>query len=120
MDLKASGRTYKNLLREPILKKINLYNPVLSIFLTMGMASLMSSCDESSQPEKMQTEKESKNSEALEETVEEAEGTEEAQEAIKKKSEQEEKENEARKEKREEKNLMSENSSRKAVGAKRR
>lgn len=102
------------------MKKVNLYNQVLSVFLTIGIAPLISSCDDSSQPEKMETEKEPKGAGAVEERAEEAEGTEEAQEAIKKKSEQEEKENEARKEKREEKSLMSENSSRKSSGAKRR
>ena len=100
------------------MKKVNLYNQVLSIFLTMGIAPLICSCDDSSQPEEIETEKELKG--AVEERAEEAEGTEEAQEAIKKKSEQEEKESETRKEKREEKNLMSENSSRKSSGIKRR
>jgi hypothetical protein len=78
------------------LKKSMVCNHVLSIFLVIGIASLVSSCDDVSQPGKETGHKE------LEEAAEEGEELEAVKEAMKKKEEENEKEGEERKEKGEE------------------
>jgi hypothetical protein len=80
------------------LKKAALCPQILSIFLLLSVAPLVSSCDESPKTEAGKAEEKE-----LVETTEEAEGVEAAKEALKRKDEEEAKEGEERKDKQEEK-----------------
>jgi hypothetical protein len=105
------------ILGECVLKKSNVCQQFLSIFLALGVAPLLSSCDESAEPKKEGP----KEAGEKEEAAEREESVKAIQEAIAKKEEEDKKESEEREERREmQENFRQEGSMRASSGLKKR